>query len=102
MTVRSAQRVGFEPDVTFESNDYHVLQSLVAAGMGVTLLPDLALVAPNPGVRVIEVLSRATGPQGLGGDADGRVAEPGDGGDARRARAGQRRVRPETAGRPRC
>ncbi len=56
LTVRSAQRVGFEPDVTFESNDYHVLQSLVAAGMGVTLLPDLALVAPNPGVRVIEVL----------------------------------------------
>ena len=36
--------------------DRHVIQSLVAAGMGVTLLPDLALVAPNPGVRVIKVL----------------------------------------------
>ncbi len=56
LTIRSCQRVGFEPDVSFESNDYHVIQSLVAAGMGVTLLPDLALVTPHAGVRVVEVL----------------------------------------------
>ncbi len=56
LTLRSCQRAGFEPDVAFESNDYNVIQSLVAAGMGVTLLPDLALGTPNPGVRVLPVL----------------------------------------------
>ncbi|MGH2955531.1 MAG: LysR family transcriptional regulator [Solirubrobacterales bacterium] len=33
---------GFEPRISFESDDYQVLQGLVAAGLGVTLLPDLA------------------------------------------------------------
>lgn len=56
LTLRSCERAGFEPDVAFESNDYNVIQSLVAAGMGVTLLPDLALGSPNPGVRVLPVL----------------------------------------------
>lgn len=59
LTVRSCQRVGFEPDVSFESNDYNVIQGLVAAGLGVTLLPDLALVSPHSGIRVIEVLPEA-------------------------------------------
>ncbi len=35
--------VGFEPRVAFESDDYNVIQGFVAAGLGVTLLPDLAL-----------------------------------------------------------
>lgn len=39
-TCRSA---GFEPRMAFESDDYHVLQGFIAAGLGVTLLPDLAL-----------------------------------------------------------
>ena len=34
---------GFEPRIGFESDDYHVLQGFIAAGLGVTLLPDLAL-----------------------------------------------------------
>lgn len=34
---------GFEPRIAFESDDYHVLQGFVARGLGVTLLPDLAL-----------------------------------------------------------
>lgn len=34
---------GFEPRITFESDDYHVQQGYIAAGLGVTLLPDLAL-----------------------------------------------------------
>jgi DNA-binding transcriptional LysR family regulator len=55
LTIRSCQRAGFEPDVSFESNDYNVMQSLVAAGMGVTLLPDLALGSPHPGVRIVPV-----------------------------------------------
>ena len=56
LAIRSCQRAGFEPDVSFESNDYNVLQSLVAAGLGVTLMPDLALGSPRPGLRVVPVL----------------------------------------------
>lgn len=33
---------GFEPKISFESDDYKVLQGLVAAGLGVTLLPEMA------------------------------------------------------------
>jgi molybdate transport repressor ModE-like protein len=40
---RACRDAGFDPRVGFESNDYHVLQGFVAAGLGVTLLPDLAL-----------------------------------------------------------
>jgi DNA-binding transcriptional LysR family regulator len=34
---------GFEPAVGFQSDDYNVVQGLVAAGVGVSLLPSLAL-----------------------------------------------------------
>lgn len=36
-------RMGFEPEVTFESDDYLAIQGLVAAGVGVALIPTLAL-----------------------------------------------------------
>ena len=41
--VRLCQDAGFEPTITFESDDYQVLKGLVSAGLGVTLLPELAL-----------------------------------------------------------
>jgi DNA-binding transcriptional LysR family regulator len=59
MTVRSCRSANFEPDVSFESNDYGVLKSLVAAGLGVTLLPDLALIQPTPGMVVRPVAHQA-------------------------------------------
>jgi DNA-binding transcriptional LysR family regulator len=34
---------GFEPKIGFQSDDYNVVQGLVAAGVGVSLLPSLAL-----------------------------------------------------------
>ena len=43
MVKRACRDAGFDPRVGFESDDYHVLQGFVAAGLGVTLLPDLAL-----------------------------------------------------------
>jgi molybdate transport repressor ModE-like protein len=55
LTIRSCRNANFEPDVAFESNDYNVIQSLVAAGLGVTLMPDLALARPAPGLVVIPV-----------------------------------------------
>jgi DNA-binding transcriptional LysR family regulator len=56
LTVRSCRQAGFDPDVSFESNDYNVIQSLVAAGLGVSLLPDLAFTAPHPGIEIVDVL----------------------------------------------
>jgi DNA-binding transcriptional LysR family regulator len=56
--IRDACRgAGFEPRVGFESDDYLVTQGFIAAGLGFTLLPDLALATLRPGVVV-----RATEP----------------------------------------
>jgi DNA-binding transcriptional LysR family regulator len=41
--VRSCHAAGFEPNVSFESDDYQTVQGLVAAGVGVALIPALAL-----------------------------------------------------------
>jgi DNA-binding transcriptional LysR family regulator len=41
--VRSCHSAGFEPNVSFESDDYQTVQGLVAAGVGVALIPELAL-----------------------------------------------------------
>jgi molybdate transport repressor ModE-like protein len=43
VVIKACQDAGFEPRIAFESDDYHVLQGYVSAGLGVTLLPDLAL-----------------------------------------------------------
>jgi DNA-binding transcriptional LysR family regulator len=41
--LETCRAAGFEPRITFESDEYAVLQGYVAAGLGYTLLPDLAL-----------------------------------------------------------
>jgi DNA-binding transcriptional LysR family regulator len=41
--VRCCHAAGFEPNVSFESDDYQTVQGLVAAGVGVALIPELAL-----------------------------------------------------------
>jgi molybdate transport repressor ModE-like protein len=43
IVAQACRDAGFEPRIGFESDDYHVLQGFIAAGLGVTLLPDLAL-----------------------------------------------------------
>ena len=54
--VRAAARAGFTPDVRHSTDDYLIVQSLVAAGLAVALLPEAALqVVTRPGVRVREV-----------------------------------------------
>jgi molybdate transport repressor ModE-like protein len=52
MVLFACQEAGFEPRVEFESDDYSVLQGFVAGGLGVTLLPDLALASLRPDVIV--------------------------------------------------
>jgi DNA-binding transcriptional LysR family regulator len=41
--VHSCRTAGFEPQVSFQSDDYQTVQGLVAAGVGVALIPELAL-----------------------------------------------------------
>jgi DNA-binding transcriptional LysR family regulator len=62
--VRSCHAAGFEPNVSFESDDYQTIEGLVAAGVGVALIPELALtvvreditiraLSPRPPVRQV-------------------------------------------------
>lgn len=46
------REAGFQPNVTLESNDHNVQMGLVGAGVGVTLLPELALRIAHPNVAV--------------------------------------------------
>jgi len=49
----SCERAGFRPTIGFETDDFVATQALVAAGLGVSTLPGLALRASrNPGVRI--------------------------------------------------
>jgi DNA-binding transcriptional LysR family regulator len=50
--VRSCHAAGFEPRVSFESDDYQTVQGLVAAGVGVALIPQLALSTARPDIRI--------------------------------------------------
>jgi DNA-binding transcriptional LysR family regulator len=56
--VRSCHAAGFEPRVSFESDDYQTVQGLVAAGVGVALIPQLALSTIRSDIRI-----RALDPQ---------------------------------------
>src|SRR6202012_5011864 len=50
--VRSCIAAGFEPRVSFESDDYQTVQGLVAAGVGVALTPQMALSAVRDDIVV--------------------------------------------------
>ena len=50
--VRSCHAAGFEPNVAFESDDYQTIQGLVAAGVGVALIPELALTVVRDGIAI--------------------------------------------------
>ena len=53
--VRSCHLAGFEPRVSFESDDYQTVQGLVAAGVGVALIPQLALSTVREDIRIREL-----------------------------------------------
>jgi molybdate transport repressor ModE-like protein len=73
--IELCQGSGFDPRISFESDDYQTLQGLVSAGVGVTLLPELALagrhtdmelrpVAPKPPIRRVWATTLAQGSRG--------------------------------------
>lgn len=57
--VRLCLSAGFEPRVSFESDDYETVQGLVAAGVGVALIPRLALTRVHPGIVARELSPRS-------------------------------------------
>lgn len=52
----ACRNAGFEPKIGFQSDDYQVHQSLVTAGMGVSLIPELLLTGRNPGMRALDIV----------------------------------------------
>jgi DNA-binding transcriptional LysR family regulator len=56
--LQACLQAGFEPRVAFETDEILAVQALVAAGMGVTLMPRLGLTTLHPGVAVRPIGSR--------------------------------------------
>ncbi|RJL33545.1 LysR family transcriptional regulator [Bailinhaonella thermotolerans] len=50
--LESCAAAGFRPEFAVESEDYATAQAFAAAGLGVAVIPALALAAPQPGVVV--------------------------------------------------
>jgi DNA-binding transcriptional LysR family regulator len=50
---------GFEPQITFESDDYLAIQGLVAAGVGVAMIPTLALTAVRDDIIIRDLTNEA-------------------------------------------
>jgi len=50
--VRSCHAAGFDPVVSFESDDYQTVQGLVSAGVGVALIPKLALAGAREDIAI--------------------------------------------------
>ena len=46
--IKACQQHGFEPNVAFEGEDSDAIKGLVAAGLGVTLIPEITLVDSLP------------------------------------------------------
>jgi DNA-binding transcriptional LysR family regulator len=52
IVLRACSQAGFEPNIDFESEDYNALLGLTASGMGVTVIPSLAVASIPPDVVV--------------------------------------------------
>jgi DNA-binding transcriptional LysR family regulator len=74
--VRSCLAAGFEPNVTFESDDYETVQGLVAAGVGVALIPRLALRRVRFGIVVRELSPRSPARKVVAATAGGPGVAP--------------------------
>ncbi|MNI86499.1 HTH-type transcriptional regulator GltC [compost metagenome] len=43
MVVKACSNLGFQPKVTFEGDDLDAIKGLVSSGLGLTVLPEIAL-----------------------------------------------------------
>jgi len=74
--LRACQSAGFEPRIAFNSDDYLAIQGFVAAGMGVSLIPDLALLALRDDVVVRALRTRPPVRHVLAGTLAGSFCSP--------------------------
>ena len=51
----SCRAAGFEPRVAFGSDDYNAVQAFVAVGLGIGMLPHLALIFVRPGLHRVRL-----------------------------------------------
>jgi DNA-binding transcriptional LysR family regulator len=51
--LRSCRAAGFEPDVVYEAHDYQEIEAMVAAGVGIAMVPRLAVAYHRPDVRTV-------------------------------------------------
>jgi DNA-binding transcriptional LysR family regulator len=58
MTVRLCQAAGFTPRIRHYADDFGAVLTLVAAGQGVALVPELALADRPPGVELAPLAAR--------------------------------------------
>jgi DNA-binding transcriptional LysR family regulator len=52
VVLRACDAAGFEPRITFETEDYSAIMGMVASGMGVALIPSLALVSAREDIAI--------------------------------------------------
>jgi molybdate transport repressor ModE-like protein len=74
--LRACERAGFEPQIAFHSDDYLAIQGFVAAGMGVSFIPDLALVTVRDDVVIRELTPRAPSRRVVAGTLAGGYRSP--------------------------
>ncbi|MFC7246628.1 LysR family transcriptional regulator [Catellatospora aurea] len=58
VAVRICQAAGYPPRARHHADDFTAVLALVAAGLGVALVPQLGAVQPPPGVRLVPLASR--------------------------------------------
>jgi DNA-binding transcriptional LysR family regulator len=55
IVLHSCQAAGFEPRLAFGSDDYNAVQAFVAVGLGIAILPHLALIFVRPGLHRVRL-----------------------------------------------
>ena len=84
---------GFQPKVGFRSDDYNVVQGLIAAGVGISLLPGLALTNLREDIVVRSLGKGAPARKIAAATLEGRYRSPCHRGDARDPLRGGRPLR---------
>jgi DNA-binding transcriptional LysR family regulator len=70
------EAAGFTPKVGFRSDDYNVVQGLIAAGVGISLLPGLSLTNVRDDIVIRSLGAQAPSRQIAAGTLAGRYRSP--------------------------
>ena len=57
--LRACATAGYEPRIAFQSDDYTAIQGFIAAGVGVGLIPDLALASVRDDIVIRDIGDQA-------------------------------------------